>query len=50
MEDIRAGDDSVPAEVSPHPRLGRPVHQSQGAHQQRHRHEAVALLQGMSDA
>ena len=46
VEDVRTGDDQLPEQVSSDPRLGRPVQQGEGAHQQRRRHEALAVLQG----
>ena len=46
VERVRAGPDQLPEQVPPDPRLGRPLQQGQGAHQQRLRHEAVPVLQG----
>ena len=46
VEDLPAGADQLPEQVQAHPRLGRPLQQGQGAHQQRRRHEALSLLQG----
>lgn len=43
---LRTGSHQLPEQVSTDPRLGRALHQGQGAHQQRDCHEALAVLQG----
>lgn len=46
MEELWAGAGQLPEQVSPDQRLGRSVHQGQGAHQQRDGHETLPILQG----
>lgn len=46
MAELRVGSDQLPEQVQDHPRLGRPVQQGQGTHQQCRCYEVVALLQG----
>lgn len=49
MEELWAGAGQLPEQVSPDQRLGRSVHQGQGAHQQRDSHETLPILQGKSN-
>ena len=47
VADIRVGDDQLSEQVPHHPRMGRPVHQVQGAPQLCRCHETLTILQGM---
>lgn len=44
MAELRAGSDQLSEQVQDHPRLGRPLQQGQGAHQQRRRYETLTIL------